>query len=146
MKESKLRIGNKGEGKSITIPFNEPETPEEWYATFGDNQQFLVDCAKRGVRIKIQDFTRELVADELKKGTAPENVQRIVLDWLENNDITVKKERKGPGPRKPVEVAVPEGKQNFTLDELKAMLAASGVKIAGEPVEAATPATAGQPA
>lgn len=128
MKAKELRIGNKGEGKFIKIPFDEPETLEEWNNVFGDNQQFLIDMALRGARIRIQDLTRETVAEELKKGTSPEETVDKVLDWLNQNDITAKRERRAPGPRKAPEV-VAEEKGTYSNAELKAMLEAAGVKF-----------------
>jgi hypothetical protein len=140
MKETKLRIGNKGEGKHVKIPFSEPETLQEFRELFGDNEGFLVGSAMRGVRIRIQDLTRDTVAEGLKAGKSTEAVASEVLDLLSTIDITEKKERKAP-VRKPVEVALPEGKTTFSKDELQALLAAHGVKIAGQPVEGApTPA------
>lgn len=141
MKEGKLRIGNKGEGKHVKIPFSEPENLQEFKDLFGDNEAFLVQSAMRGVRIRIQDLTRETVADGLKAGKSQEAVVNEVLDLLSTTDITEKKERAKPGPRKPVEVTLPEGKQTFSKDDLAALLASHGIKVAGaaEP-QAASPA------
>lgn len=137
MKSKELRIGNKGEGKFVKIPFDEPETIEEWNSVFGNNPQFLLDMGLRGARIRIQDLTRDLVAEELKKGTSPEETVDKVLEWLNANDITAKRERKAPGPRKPVEV-VAEEKGSYSNAELKAMLEKAGVKFvpAGQAVSA----------
>lgn len=130
MKETKLRIGNKGEGKHVKIPFSEPENLQEFKDLFGDNEQFMVSSAMRGVRIRIQDLTREQVAEGLKEGKTQDQVANEVLDFLGTADITEKKERKAP-VRKPVEVAIPEGKQNFSKADLEALLAQHGIKVAG---------------
>lgn len=137
MKQGQLRIGNKGEGKFVKIPFDEPETIDEFKSQFGDNESFLLDMSLRGVRIRIQDLTRDLVAEGLKANKAPEVVVDEVIAWLGSHDITEKKERKAPGPRKPVEV-VAEAKASYSNDELRAMLEKAGVKlvIAGQAVGA----------
>lgn len=128
MKQGQLRIGNKGEGKFVKIPFDEPETIDEFKSQFGDNESFLLDMSLRGVRIRIQDLTRDLVAEGLKANKAPEVVVDEVIAWLNTHDITEKKERKAPGPRKPVEV-VAEAKASYSNDELRAMLEKAGVKL-----------------
>lgn len=139
MKSKELRIGNKGEGNFIKIPFDEPETIEEWNSVFGTNPQFLLDMALRGARIRIQDLTRDKVAEGLKAGKAQDVVVDDVLGWLNENDITAKRERKAPGPRKPVEV-VAEEKATYSNTELKAMLEAAGVKFVAKSEAAGQPA------
>lgn len=132
MKEGLLRIGNKGEGKFVKIPFSEPETLDEFKKAFGDNEQFILDTSMRGVRIKIQDLTRDIVTEGLKAGKTTEQVVDEVVTWLNENDITVKRERAKPGPRKPVEV-VAEEKSSYSNAELKAMLEKAGVKLVTAP-------------
>lgn len=128
-----LRIGNKGEGKHIRIPFTPPTTVAEFYDQFTngeENEEFLMDLALRGLRIKIQDLTRDMVAEGLKEGKSPQALVTEVLQYLESIDITEKKERKAPTPRKPVDlsgVSIPEDAKAALFERLRA----AGVKIAG---------------
>lgn len=139
MKTGKLRIGNKGEGKHVKIPFNEPETIDEFKEVFGTNEQFLLDCSMRGVRIRIQDLTRDLVAEGLKAGKTQEAVTAEVLDFLEKTDITEKKPRQAPAPRKPVDLGDVEDKLPADVKALlMERLKAAGVKVVGQEVETAT--------
>jgi hypothetical protein len=130
-----LRIGNKGEGRYIHIPFEAPKTIDEFYALFGENETFLAKMAERGVRIRIQDEFREEVSERLKKGESPDTVRNWVMDQLADLDLTVVKERATPS-RKPkeVEATTAEVEQFGGADALRQFLAAKGIglKIAGQ--------------
>lgn len=128
-KQPTLRIGNKGEGKNVRIPFENPDTITDFYSRYGENEDFLLDCAARGLRIKIQDATRDMVAEELKNGAAPEAVVAKVLQFLDTTDISAKKERKSPGPRKPPTVTLDPTKGTYSAADLQALLAAQGIVV-----------------
>jgi hypothetical protein len=133
-KQPTLRIGNKGEGKHIRIPFDPPTTVDEFYQQFTggvENEEFLMDLALRGLRIKIQDMTRDKVAEDLKAGKPKEQIVNEVLEFLGEIDITEKKERKAPTPRKPVDLAGINLGTEDAKQDLLARLAAAGVKVQG---------------
>lgn len=141
MKEGKLRIGNKGKENAVHIPFQAPDTIEEFYAQFGENEGFLMRMAIRGLRIHVQAEARQLVTDGLKAGKDKAVIVNEVLDHLNGVDLTEQKERKAPTPRAKPKVTADtfEGVEGSVRDKLIAQLRAQGVTIEGMD-EAAVPA------
>lgn len=130
MKTVNLRIGKRG-GPFTTVPIDEPETVEEFRSLHpGDGgEKFLVDCANRGRRIRIQEVSRDKVEELATAGKTAEEIQAGVFDVLSSTDITEKQPRQAPKRK----VKLPEGKTTFSADELKAMLEAQGFVIAAQP-------------
>lgn len=141
MKTINLRIGKRG-GPYVRIPFSAPETSAEFLQQNGNNDAFLTRCARRGLQIAIQEEGRDVVVEGFKAGKSETEVAAMVVEHLKTVDLTAKKERKQGVPRKPKEIKIDASKKSYTLDEMRALLAANNIAVN----DGSAPAAASAPA
>lgn len=143
MQTGKLKVGIKGgTRKPVVVAVQEADTIDDIQKLSRGALPVVIRCFNRGWRIENQERSgaRDKFRD-LPANTTDEQAIALIQQIVTEYDPTKVVPRTGR-PSTPKEVKLAKGKKTYTVEELKALMASSGIKANFVEEGAAAPAGA----